>query len=140
MYCTLEQLKTELSDEILRQLTDDDNIGVINTANVLSAVARADAEIDGYCAVRYAVPFTTVPPVVNGLSIEIATYYLYKRRTVPEKIEKAYDKAIARLKDIARGLVSLGVDPPPAGNTAGGAESNKPVLDRIFTRESMKGF
>ncbi|PKN05552.1 MAG: hypothetical protein CVU74_01095 [Deltaproteobacteria bacterium HGW-Deltaproteobacteria-9] len=139
-YCILADIKKALSEEIIKQLTDDDNIGEIISANVTKAIARADAEIDGYCAVKYAVPFTTVPPVVAGLSLDMSIYYLYKRRTVSEDVQKSYDNAIARLKDIAKGLLSLGVDPPPAASTSEGAESNKSVSDRIFTRDSMKGF
>ncbi|MRR15697.1 MAG: DUF1320 domain-containing protein [Deltaproteobacteria bacterium] len=141
MYCSQADITAAISEDVLIQLTDDDNAGVINQASVTAAIAQADAEIDGYCGARYTVPFVTVPAVVKALSIEIAVYYLYKRRTVPEKIEKAYDKAIAKLKDISRGLLSLGVaDPPPAATSAGGAESNKPVSDRVFTRDKMTGF
>lgn len=139
-YCTQTDIIHAIGEETLLQLTDDDNVGMIAEEHVARAIASADAEIDGYCAVKYAVPFATVPAIVAALAIEIAVYHLYKRRTVPEKIEKAYDKALARLKDIARGLLSLGVDPPPAASAAGGAESNKTVNDRIFTRGKMTGF
>jgi phage gp36-like protein len=139
-YCTLTDIKKAISEEIVKQLTDDDNIGEIVEANVTAAIATADAEIDGYCAAKYAVPFATVPAIVKALSIEIAVYYLYKRRTVPEIIEKAYDKAIARLKDIAKGLLTLGVDPPPAASTTDGAESNTTADNRIFTRDKMTGY
>lgn len=139
-YTTVAEIKKAISEEIVKQLTDDDNIGEIVEANVTAAIARADAEIDGYCAVKYSVPFTTVPAVVAGLSLDMSIYYLYKRRTVSEDVQKAYDNAIARLKDIAKGLLSLGVDPPPAASTADGAECNKTASDRIFTRDTLKGF
>jgi len=141
-YCILADIKKALSEEIIKQLTDDDNIGEIISANVTKAIARADAEIDGYCGAngRYKVPFTTVPPVVAGLSLDISIYYLYKRRTVPDNVKDSYDYAVARLKDISSGKMSLGIDPPPAASTSEGAESNKSVSDRIFTRDTMKGF
>jgi phage gp36-like protein len=140
MYTTQADIIKAISEEIVKQLTDDDNLGVINEDNVTKAIARADAEIDGYCAVKYAVPFTTVPPVVAGLSLDMSIYYLYKRRTMNDDVQKTYDNAVARLKDIAKGLLSLGVDPPPAPASSEGAESNKSVSDRIFTRDTMKGF
>lgn len=143
MYCAVLDISAAISEEALIQLTDDDNVGVINQATVVAAIAQADAEIDGYCGFgsRYTVPFVTVPPIIKSLSIEISIYYLYKRRSVPEKIEKAYDRALARLKDISRGLLSLGVESPPAASaSSGGAESNKTVSDRIFTRDKMSGF
>lgn len=151
MYCTLIDIKKLLPEEIIIQLTDDENLqpAAIDPANpdhaaiigrIDEAIATADSEIDGYCGSKYTVPFNSIPRIVKGLSIEISTYYLYKRRTVPEEIEKAYDKAISKLKDISRGLLSLGIDPPPPAATTGGAEANKSVSDRIFTRQSMKGF
>ena len=142
MYSTLADIKKSISEETLIQLSDDDNLGVVNEDNVTQAIATADAEIDGYCGVKYAVPFTgTIPAVVGKLSAEIAIYYLYKRRIVSEKIEKQYDKAVARLKDIARGLLSLGVDPAPLASTdASRPKSNKTENDRVFTLDKMRGF
>jgi phage gp36-like protein len=151
MYSTLDDIKKLLPEEIIIQLTDDENLkpSAINPASTAhaaiigridEAIETADSEIDGYCAVKYTVPFVTVPRLVTGLSVEIAIYYLYARRTVPERIEKRYEKAVLRLKDIARGLLTLGIDPPPAASSVESAESNKPVPDRIFTRDKMQGF
>lgn len=151
-YCTLTDIKNLLPEETLIQLTDDENL---HPASILAsdqqhqaiigrideAIAAADAEIDGYCAGRYSVPFSPVPPVVKGLSVEIAVYYLYKRRTVPERIETSYDKAVARLKDISKGLMTLGVAPPPAAAADGDSVGvNCSAEDRIFTRDTMKGY
>ncbi len=139
-YCTQDDIELAISEDVLTQLTDDENTGSADADIVTAAIATADAEIDGYCAVKYAVPFSTVPAIVKALSVEISIYHLYKRRTIPEKIEKAYDKAIARLKDISRGLLTLGVDPPPAASTTDGAEANKTSSDRIFTLGKMTGY
>jgi len=151
-YSTRDDIKQLLPEETVIQLTDDENlkpsaIDADNTehaaiiARVDEAIERADAEIDGYCAVKYSVPLSPVPAVVNKLSVELAIYYLYSRRSVPEKIEKRYDKAVVRLKDIARGLLTLGVDPEPAASvTADSAQANKTTSDRVFTRGSLKGF
>lgn len=151
MYCTLTDIKKLLPEDIIIQLTDDENLkpAAIDPANIAHAliigridegIESADAEIDGYCATKYAVPFATVPRLITGLSVELAIYYLYARRTIPEDIQKRYERAISRLKDIAKGLATLGIDPPPAPTAAGGAESNKPTSDRIFTRDTMRGF
>jgi phage gp36-like protein len=104
------------------------------------ASGAAEAEIDGYCAAKYTVPLSPVPSIVNKLSVEISIYYLYSRRTVPEKIEKRYDKAIARLKDISLGRLSLGVQPVPAPAPVEAAQTNMMGRDRVFTRDKMRGF
>lgn len=140
MYSTLEDIKKLLPEDIIIQLTDDENTGAVNQARVDEAIKAADAEINSYCATKYAVPFATVPDIVNSLSVEIAIYNLHKRRTMPEDIEKRYDKAIAKLKDISRGLITLGIDPAPAATSEGVAETNKTESDRVFTRASLRNF
>jgi len=151
-YCTLDDIKKALEEATVIQLTDDENVkpAAIDPVDpdhtaiisrVDEAIETADAEIDGYCAVKYSVPLSPVPAVVNKLSVELAIYYLHGRRSIPEKIEKRYERAVSRLKDIARGLLSLGVDPAPAASTsADSAQANKAVSDRVFTRDSLKGF
>lgn len=151
-YCTFADIKAQLPEEVIVQLTDDENLHptaidelIAGHAAIVSrineAIETADTEIDGYCATRYTVPFNPVPGVVNKLSVELAIYYLYSRRSTPEKIEKRYDKATARLKDIATGKFTLGIDPAPiASTTADAIETNKTSSDRIFTRDSLKGF
>ncbi len=151
MYCTLTDITKLLPEETLIQLVDDENLKptTINPATpshapmiarIDEAIEAADAEIDSYCAVKYSVPFATVPRLILGLSVELSIYYLYARRTIPEDIQKRYDRAVSRLKDIAKGLPTLGVDPPATPSASGGAESNKTVNDRIFTRDKMTGF
>ncbi|NLT22607.1 MAG: DUF1320 domain-containing protein [Syntrophorhabdus sp.] len=151
-YCTLDDITKALDETTIIQLTDDENLkpAAIDTgdpdhagiiARIDEAIETADAEIDGYCAVKYSVPLSPVPAVVNKLSVDLAIYYLYSRRTIPEKVEKRYERAVARLKDVARGLLSLGVDPEPAASVAAdSAQANKATSDRVFTRDSLKGF
>jgi phage gp36-like protein len=151
-YSTLEDIRASPPEGIIIQLTDDEDLNpaVIDESDadhadmvtrINEAIEAADAEINGYCATRYTVPFVTVPGVVNKLSVELAIYYLYCRRSVPESIERRYEKAVSRLKDIANGKFTLGVDPAPTGSVAAdAAETNKRANDRVFTRDALKGF
>ncbi len=151
-YCTLDDIMKALDQTTVIQLTDDENLKPATIdpvdpdhapiiARIDEAIETADAEIDGYCAVKYSVPLSPVPPVVNKLSVDLAIYYLYLRRSMPEKVEKRYERAVARLKDIARGLLSLGVEPEPAASVAAdSAQASKTASDRVFTRDSLKGF
>lgn len=153
MYSTIDDLKTAMFEQTLIQLTDDelnkpsvidpeDEDCTLIIERINKAISAADSEIDGYCATKYSVPFEAVPPLVNTLSVDIAIYHLHKRKTLlPEDVVTAYDKAISRLKDISRGLLTLGLDPPPAPSTAAdSAATNKTVSDRVFTRDSMRDF
>jgi len=71
-YCTQNDIELAISEDVLTQLTDDENAGSVDSDIVAAAIATADSEIDGYCAVKYTVPFTTVPAIVKALSLEIA--------------------------------------------------------------------
>ncbi len=138
-YCTQADILKDLTETQLIQLTDDDNAGSVDSDKVAEAIAKADAVIDGYCSQRYSTPFSTVPAIVEAISIDIAIYNLYARRvhTIPEIRQKKHENALKMLKDIEQGHLSLGV-PAPAENTnrVGSYQGN----DRLFNRDDMSGF
>ncbi len=141
-YSTLDDIKKLLPEEALIQLTDDENLGVVNQGRVDEAIAQADAEINSYCASKYTVPFTTVPAIAKKISVDLAIYNLYSRKVdiIPETRAERYKNAIRQLEGISKGTISLGVDPAPAATTEGGAETNTTTSDRTFTKDSMEGF
>jgi phage gp36-like protein len=153
MYCTIDDLKKTLPEQEIIELTDDENLKptVIDAADadcddiierIYEAIEAADAEIDGYCTVRYGTPLSPVPVLINKLSIEIAVYHLIARRPpVAESAEKRYERALARLKDISKGILSLGIDPPPEASTmADSPATNTALSDRVCTKTNMEGF
>jgi len=137
-YCVLEDIRQVILDAELIQLTDDARSGVINESRVGQAIASADAEIDGYCAARYEVPFSPAPAIIKKCSIDIAVYNLHARKamSIPEARQVRYDNAVRILKDIASGTVSLGED-MAAGE--GGVDYSAPD-ERIFTLDKLKDF
>jgi len=139
-YSAEADILEQLDEDILIQLTDDVDAGVVDDDAVTRAIADADSEIDAYCGKRYSVPFSTVPPRVRKLSVDIAIYDLYARRKgAPEDRKTRYENAIRFLKDVAKGVATLGEDDPDGSP----AEANTPDIDqsdRIFTRDKMKGF
>lgn len=139
-YCSQSNLLDQISEDDLIQLTDDDDTGAVDTDVVDQAIADADAEINSYCGVRHSVPFSTVPPMVLKLSVDITIYNLYsRRRGAPDERKERYDNAIRYLKDVAKGLVTLGEDDPESTPS----ESSSPDISsntRIFSRDTMEGF
>ena len=132
-YCTQTDLLESISEADLVDITDDADAGTIDTDAVDRAIADADAEINTYCAVQYDVPFATVPAMVRKLAVDIAIYNLYaRRRGAPEDRKERYDNAIALLKSVSDGTVSLGVD-TPTPDDEGGPEASNSAGDRIFT-------
>lgn len=133
-YCTQSDLLEQISQDVLIQLTDDDDAGIIDSDVVTRAIADADAEIDSYCGTKYDVPFSTTPVMIRKLSVDIAIYNLYGRRQgAPDDRKERYDDAISFLKDIAKGIASLGGDAPSNDDDAG-PEVTTVKSDRVFSR------
>jgi phage gp36-like protein len=141
-YCTLDDIKKLIPEEVIVQLTDDEDAGSVDQARVDEAIAQADAEVDSYCGGRYSVPFSAVPEVVKKLSVDIAVYNLYSRtvQEIPEVRRERYRNAIRQLEGISKGLVSLGIGPTPEPASKSGAETNKATDTNVFSREKLEGF
>ena len=133
-YCTKADILEQLEEDILIQLTDDDDAGDVDDDKVTRAIADADAEIDSYCGTKYEVPFSPVPVMVRKYSVDIAIYNLYaRRRGAPEDRKERYDDAISFLKDVSKGIATLGGD-APSGDDESGPEATTVKSDRVFSR------
>ncbi|MDH5524446.1 MAG: DUF1320 domain-containing protein [Desulfobulbaceae bacterium] len=133
-YCTQADIEEQVPAEELVQLTDDNDLGEVDTTVVDRAIADADAEIDGYCGTQYSIPFDTVPAIIRKLSVDIAVYNLYaRRRGAPDDRKERYTAAGRLLKDISRGMVTLGANAPAVSDASGPAASTT-KSDRIFSR------
>ena len=141
-YCVLDDLKKQVPETVLIQLTDDADTGSIDTDHTDQAIADADAKIDSYCGKRYSVPFSPVPDILKKTSVDIAIYNLYSRRKgAPDHIEKRFNAAIQFLRDVSKGQATLGEDDPdgnPPDSEAPEMSSSNP--DRVFTRDTLTGF
>lgn len=71
------------------------------------ALSDADDAIDGWLAVRYAVPIVSPPHMLVRVACDMARYYLYDDQ-VTEVIQKRYDAAERLCRDLASGKLSLG--------------------------------
>lgn len=141
-YCTLDDIKKLLPEDILVQLTDDEGNGIVNQERVDEAIAQADAEINSYCAVKYSTPFAVTPDLVKKCSVDIAIYNIYSRKLeeIPQTRTDRYRNAIRQLEGISRGTVSLGEDPPPPAASQGSERPDITGSGRIFTRSKMEDF
>lgn len=139
-YCTLQQLKDRYSETLLIQLSDRADVatGTVDAALFARAIDDADALIDGYLKVRYALPLAHVPVLVTDLSLRISIYTAHAQ-VAAEKIRDDYREAMKILRDIASGAVKLDVaGTEPAGS--GGAEVRTNEPDRRLSADSMTGY
>ena len=110
-YSTLVNLKCYIPADIIRQLTDDNNVGTIITETVDDAINQADNLIDAYLRSRYPADMldADVPEFISDISTKLTAYNLYRRKlqtTLPEAILNDYKTSISLLKDIQSGKIT----------------------------------
>lgn len=143
MYCTLDDIEKHTSTPILIQLTSDDGQEIVDKTVVEEALLYSSALIDGYLRGRYSLPLDICFPLLRVLAVDLSVYRLYSRRMrneMPEVIETAYKNAIATLRDIQKGVISLQSENDTfesAGFNAEEYKSNKSIIDKLFNKERM---
>lgn len=102
-YCTESDLLSLIPKKELAELTTDSG-DLPDSQVVAEAIDRADAEIDAYLGSRYTLPLTPVPDQVKGLSMDMALYHLYSRRSLAPPVRRQkYEAGLNFLKQIAAG-------------------------------------
>ncbi len=138
-YCTQEDLEKLVPPKELAQLTAESG-EEIDELVVNEAIAAADAEIDSYLGVRYQLPLAApVPARVKALSVDLAAYKLYQRRSLENPARRqAYEDGVNFLKAAAKGLAVIegagGLEPAGAAQDVTEISSQ----DRVFTRETLR--
>ena len=149
-YCSvkevLDMLKVDMMNAIIGDEYIEDEAERKKKIEPLAeeAITDADAEIDGYLAKRYSLPFTETPKVLNKFSKDISLYNLASRKGVDENDREKtyltrYKAAIAFLTKVAEGLIDIGVSGISKESLSKTGFSMK-SSDRLFTRNSMKGW
>ena len=138
-YCTLEDLQQKIDRNELVDLTDDADLGVIDTDRTDRAIDDAGSLIDAYCASRYKVPLDPVPAIIRKFCVDIAIYNLFQRRRgAPEDRQRDYTNAITFLQSVAAGRATLGEQPEPeAPDESTGQASIINTRDKMFGPDTM---
>lgn len=108
------------------------------TPKITQALQDASALADTYLRARYALPLAGMPRALVLAVCDIARYYLYED-AVTDMVKNRYDQAIAWLKQVAGGSVSLdGAEAAQAQAGRGSAVLTGP--GRVFSRDSLGEF
>ena len=138
MYCDQDDLIKRFGENEIIDLTDRERNGSINVDVALSAIDDAKAKIDGYISGRVTLPLIEVPPILKLFACDMARYYLYDESPT-DVVKTRYEEAIAFLKDVSKGSVSLGIN--DSGSTP---ESNDLAMmessGSVFGRSNSKDF
>jgi len=116
-YATKAEMILRYGEVELRQATalEDSTTGVINDSVLDASMGEANSLVDGYIQNKYTLPLSPVPPSVVGHACAITRKLLWKNNA-SDKIIKDHDDAIIFLRDVSRGLISLG--PTSTGDAA----------------------
>ena len=142
-YCTIEDIETQTSTPTLIQLTSDDGQEEVDRVVAQEAILYSSTLIDGYLRGRHTLPLDTHFPLLRILAIDLSIYRLYTRRMrneMPEVIENNYKNAIATLRDIQKGVITLQSENDSLETASFNAEeykTNKDIIDRLFSKERM---
>ncbi len=138
-YCTESDLLSLIPVKELAELTTDSG-DTPDSQVVAEAIDRADAEIDAYLGSRYALPLSPVPDQVKGLSMDMALYHLYSRRSVAPPVRRQkYEAALSFLKLIAAGeAIVEGGSELLTENAQVGSEFSSAT--RIFSRTTQENW
>ena len=138
MYATEQDIIDRHGAAALTIAADRDNDGVADPGVVDKALADATVLMDSYIQKKYDLPLPApTPEILAPVCVDVAWYKLSSTPgMMTEEIERRHKDAIRWLENLAKGLVSLGVDqsPPSAG---GGVQVES--KERVFTRDTLKG-
>jgi len=136
-YCSLDDLKEIIPEDNLIQLTDDNNIGIIDQSKIDTAISNADIMIDGYLRGHYDLPLDPVPGIIKKISTDIALYNLYSRRfemDIPDGMRDRYKNALKLLELIQSGKVTI---MNLEASESRVYKTNKSSDDRMFPKETL---
>lgn len=145
-YITKADLLEELGEDILVQLTDNEETGEINDSRIEKSIEYARGVFDAYARTRYSLP-VPVTPMVKAVCLDLAIFHLYKSRTsiaegVYEIRKNANDEAIKLLTNISNGKAAL--DVPAITETKETPASSDSILTNAgkstFTDTALKGY
>lgn len=141
-YCSIDELKADISETELQQLTDDERLGAVNEDRINAAIGAAGDLIDGYLRGRYALPLDPVPIIIKTVAKEITIYKLIlrrKRQSITQQMTDNYNAQLKLLGQIQSGTITLGVNSPSgdAETPSGSYKTNKTSADRVFSKDVL---
>lgn len=103
------------------------------------AIADADGVIDGFIEKQYSLTLvkatSPVPPLLVQISASLALYNLRQKKPGnEERYQRFHDDAMALLKKISSGDISLGVTSSEVGGESS-IQITHQKTDRVFTRD-----
>lgn len=143
-YCTSSDVQLAAGGaDRLKELSDVETTGAINTANVTRAIDEADSWINGYLQRRSLLPLSPVPESVKRASAAQAVYILKRdRRMLTDDDKDLFEVRRQWLVDIANGVATVGAEPRPTDDAPSFSKTLEHDSDDEDdpTRKNLEGF
>lgn len=135
-YASQDDIIRRYSEGDLLVIADRDNDSVPDADVVARALDDATAEIDTYVAAKYSLPLPSVPEVLVRICVDIAVYRLSTDAAqATDERRLRFEDAMSMLKDISKGIASLGIATPPPSSNGKAVMVGQP---RRFNRGGMR--
>lgn len=113
-YCTIVDLQEKVPLSTLVSLTNDDPAATEPDTAIIDGFIRDASElIDGNLRGRYPLPLLVIPTLVKSIAVNLVRYEIYDRRPdggdLPDAVKAGQKNAMALLKQISSGELSLGI-------------------------------
>ena len=138
-YATRDDLAARFGDDEIGQLEASGSDLQDGTQRTTKALNDASDTVDGYLSTRYATPLQTVPSLVVGWTCDIARYRMWDEQA-PDEVRRRFEDAIAQLRDVARGNMSLPNTPDGKAQPGAGVAFATYANERVFTGDTLEGF
>ena len=138
-YATEAQFIEAFGQQETIELTNLENPAAnsVNSIVLVAALVYASGLIDSYLSGRYTLPLSTIPEVLIALCLDIARYRL-GHNAQEEDVRKRYEDALKMLRDIANGILKLGLPTADEPVSSGSPDFVHP--SRTFDSQTLRGF
>ena len=135
MYAQVTDMQMRFGQEELEQLAPSDT-DAVDQSKVESALNDASAEMNTYLGSVYSLPLTDPNPYLKTICCDITRFRLWDD-AVSEEVRKRYEDAVAWLKKVVKGDVSLGIENQ---EEVFYATTSTNAGNRTFTRSNLDDF
>ena len=131
MYCNVQDIKDDLTEKVVAQLSNDENPNEVNEEIVSKYISESTQLIDGFLRSRYGLPLEKEHSIIKKVCIDIVKYELYKRRgKVFDNIQNLYKDGMTTLEKIQKGMIILDEGTPETRPGFFLVSDRKPVIDK----------
>lgn len=144
MYCDVNDIKTDISEETLIDLTNDSRGAGSNTVDTTKVTAKIDEAteyINSYLFKRYPLPLSNTEDlkVLKGICVSLVVCELYQRRYPKDYFDNLSERrklAVANLTKIQSGVMLLRT-PTTANETKRPSSGSVSKRTRVFTDDMI---